>query len=324
MLQITTRDQEIAVEQWTTLIYGSPGIGKTSTAFTSDKPILLDFDSGAHRSEFRKDVVRIKSWDDISSMTAEDLKGYNTLCVDTVGRLLDVLTINIVSKNSKLGTKAGGLTLQGYGVLKSEFASWIKSTHSMGLNILLLAHEKEERKGDDVILRPDIVGGSFGEVFKVADQAGYLHKNHNNHRVLDFEPSDSWYGKNTGRFPPLMVPSFHADPDWMKGIGDNLLQSMNTLSAEGKQFADQMIEVRSRVEAIDLPEDLSMEVFALAETEDSPTKILTKHLVQKRAKDLGFKWDKEANAFAAPVEAKDSEETPEEIIEAKESGGDNA
>jgi replication-associated recombination protein RarA len=34
------------------LIYGDPGIGKTTLANTAPNPLLLDFDRGAHRSSF--------------------------------------------------------------------------------------------------------------------------------------------------------------------------------------------------------------------------------------------------------------------------------
>jgi ATP-dependent Lon protease len=48
-------------------LYGQPGIGKTTLALSAPKPLLLDTDNGIHRvqSEYRSDVVQVKSYQDI-------------------------------------------------------------------------------------------------------------------------------------------------------------------------------------------------------------------------------------------------------------------
>lgn len=46
-LKITTANEANTITNIITVIYAAPGIGKTSLAFTADKPLLLDFDKGA-------------------------------------------------------------------------------------------------------------------------------------------------------------------------------------------------------------------------------------------------------------------------------------
>ncbi|MEK5761254.1 AAA family ATPase, partial [Acinetobacter variabilis] len=74
-----------------------PGIGKTSLAFSATNPILFDFDKGAHRAgKYRKDTVQVNNWSEVSSLTANDLLGYDTVIVDTAGRMLDVIIAHLV------------------------------------------------------------------------------------------------------------------------------------------------------------------------------------------------------------------------------------
>ena len=59
-LKIVTAQQALQVQNIITVIYGDPGIGKTSLASSASRPILFDFDLGAHRAgKFRKDVVQV-------------------------------------------------------------------------------------------------------------------------------------------------------------------------------------------------------------------------------------------------------------------------
>src|SRR5690348_16106448 len=102
-LKIHRASDPIAVTQIKMLVYGQPGIGKSSFGFTSDTPLTLDFDDGARRSAFRQDIVQVSSWDDVNAITAEDLKPYKTVIIDTVGRALDFIAASIVSDNPKLG-----------------------------------------------------------------------------------------------------------------------------------------------------------------------------------------------------------------------------
>jgi hypothetical protein len=61
-LKIVRSSDPIRVERLNLVIYGPPGVGKSSLAFTADTPLLLDFDQGAHRAANRKDIVRVAQW----------------------------------------------------------------------------------------------------------------------------------------------------------------------------------------------------------------------------------------------------------------------
>ena len=49
------------------LIYGEPGIGKTSVALSAPKPLLIDFDNGLRRvaKQYQTDSVQIESYQNL-------------------------------------------------------------------------------------------------------------------------------------------------------------------------------------------------------------------------------------------------------------------
>ncbi|RVG82346.1 ATP-binding protein, partial [Sinorhizobium meliloti] len=200
-LKITRASDPITVDRLNMVIYGPPGIAKTSLAFTAEAPLLLDFDNGSHRAANRKDVVRVTSWADITNIDAGDLEPFKTIVVDTAGRALDSLSVDIIKANPKHG-RGGALTLQGFGELKSRFGAFLKLLNSFGKDVVLIAHMDEQRSGDDVIERLDVQGGSKGEIYKTADAMGRLIIE-NKHRWLLFSPTDAAFGKNPGQLDPL-------------------------------------------------------------------------------------------------------------------------
>src|SRR6185436_10349945 len=189
MLKITKSSDPIVVKNIVLCVYGVPGLGKTSTGFTADGPLLLDFDHGAQRSRNRRDSVQIQSWSDVASMTQADLVAHKTLVVDTAGRGLDCLTADIIDADPKMG-RGGNLTLQGYGALKGQFVGWLRLVRSFGLDVVLLAHSDEQRKGDELIERLDAQGGSKNEIYKCADVMGRLYLDKGK-RILNFSPTDT-------------------------------------------------------------------------------------------------------------------------------------
>jgi hypothetical protein len=287
-IHITRASEPITIQTVIILVYGQPGIGKTSLASTSESPLLLDFDRGAHRSGFRRDTVQVERWGDISSMAAADLAEYKTIVVDTVGRLLDLMSADIIQRNPKMQGYGGALSLQGYGALKAAYATWLGTLRSMGKDIVLVAHEKEDKKGDTHIVRPDIQGGSYGEVFKCADGIAYMYRSGRS-TILDFSPTDTWVGKNAGGFEPLVIPDFNQTRDYFATVIADTKSALNRLSEEQTAVVAAIAEWQAKAEEATTAEEVNALVAEVG-TLAAPVGPQAKFAVASRAKALSLEW----------------------------------
>lgn len=295
-INIVKRDDPLVIETIIMAIYGQPGAGKSSLGFTAKDPLLLDFDGGAHRSAFRKDTVRIGDWQDVINMTEADLKAYQTVCVDTAGRCLDALTADLIRENPKLAQRSGALTLQGYGELKAAFAGWLKTLRSYGKDIVLIAHDKEDKSRDDLIVRPDIQGGSYGEIFKASDAVAYLHIV-NRQRVLEFSPSDEWVGKNPAGFDPLSVPDFNKVPNYLASVIQSIKNVMNEMSEEQKATVDKVEDYRARITKAKTAKSMNAILKLVNDEPEENIVRQVKRLMKDRVDELGLDFDKEKEQF---------------------------
>lgn len=293
-LKITRAADPITVDRLNMVIYGPPGIAKTSLAFTTEAPLLLDCDMGSHRAANRKDVVRVESWSDIAGITIEDLVPFKTVIVDTAGRALDALTADIIRINPKHG-RGGALTLQGYGELKSRFTSFLKMLNSFGKDVVLIAHMDEQRNGDEVIERLDVQGGSKGEIYKAADAMGRLVID-NGQRWLRFSPTDAAFGKNPGQLEPLAVPHFES-PEFDGFLGRVIQQTkdkLNALTEAQKETSAEIEWFRDALTKVTTPDQLNGMLGRAAKAPKA-----AKLLVRDKASAMALVFDDKTKLYAA-------------------------
>ena len=125
-LNIVTATQPLTIDHLITFIYGDPGVWKTSLAFTAKNPILFDFDKGAYRAANRKDTVQITKWSEVATINANDLEGYDTIIIDTAGRVLDMISDQLKTDAKNIRRGSNELSMQGYGKLGSMFTNFSK------------------------------------------------------------------------------------------------------------------------------------------------------------------------------------------------------
>ena len=117
------------------LIYGQPGMGKTTLALSSPQPLLLDFDGGVHRvnAAHRVDTVQISKWEEVDEvLTSGEIVEYKTIVIDTAGKMLSFMDKYIMKNNPKMKKADGTLSLQGYGVRKNMFINFVNQSHTNG------------------------------------------------------------------------------------------------------------------------------------------------------------------------------------------------
>jgi len=247
VMRIIKAIEPIEVSHPVFLIFAQPGWGKTSLGYSLADPLLLDFDKGAHRAANRRDTLVIDTWPDVTDlMTSGDvLDPYSSLTVDTVGRCLDVMTAHIAQTEPKKAP-GGNLSLQGWGTLKANFRTWIAQVRAKGKDVLLVAHDKEDKDGDNRIIRPDIAGASYSEVMKVADFVGYGYIA-GRRRILDFNPTDKWIGKNPAGWEPFELPPVAKCQDFMAALFDKGRAALGDISEASAQVVRQVQAWREKI-----------------------------------------------------------------------------
>jgi hypothetical protein len=299
-LTIIKGTEPIPVEHPIFALFGRPGIAKTSLGYSAPRPLLLDFDGGAHRAVNRRDTLRITSWDDVAELlaTPEAIEPYDTFVVDTVGRALDIITADIAKTEPKKAP-GGVLSLQGYGTLKTRFRQWMATLRSHGKDVVLLAHDREEKDGDSMIVRPDIIGASLGEVMRVADFVGYLYMSGKD-RVLDFSPTDRWVGKNPGQWAPFKVPAADKAQTFMTDLMAKGREALGQVSAESAKVFEQVEAYREALKAMTAPEEFTAAIPEVKKLAPMASAQIAR-LLHERATDLGFTFDKKIGGYVAPA-----------------------
>lgn len=306
-LNIVTSAQPLQIDHLITFIYGDPGVWKTSLAFTAKNPILFDFDKGAYRAGNRKDTVQIQSWSEVANISKDDLNGYDTIIIDTAGRVLDMITDDLKRDAKNIRRGSNELSMQGYGKLGGIFTNWLKMLRNMGKDIIILAHSAEDKDGEKVIKRPDMVGGSKKEVYKVADMMGYMTVvpgvNGEERKIL-FTPNSSYFAKDSGQIGDVTVLPVTANPTQLADIIQATKDRINNMSAEqmayvkGLQALDELRGELVGVETVEQLNDLKSDL-----DETSPMIKQMKADIWSTAQGLGFTYNKATEKFEVVTEA---------------------
>lgn len=182
------------------LIYGQAGVGKTTIACSAPNAVLFDFDGGVNRLNGAHQIptCQVGSWEEAQEALNEVKASpeYKSIIIDTAGKMLAYMEEYIKRTNPKTRKADGSLSLQGYGVRKQMFINFIKDATTMGKHIIFVAHEIEQRRGDETIIRPEVGGSSASDLLKELDLVGYMEMR-GSERTISFDPCEKFYAKNS-------------------------------------------------------------------------------------------------------------------------------
>jgi len=294
------------------LLYGQPGSWKSTTALSMPTPVLIDADNGVHRLDLRHRVptLQVTSYQEVLELvTSPDIAPFETIVVDTAGRLLDYIDVHIVKENPKNAQTGGQLSLKGWGVRAATFSMFVKTVLTMGKHILFVAHEREEKDGDTKIIRPDFGGGKAGgELIKDLDFVGYMEMIGREH-TISFSPSDRYYAKNSAKLDdvlkiPYMKPG---DPNnFMSKIVSRFKDAADREAEMLREYAALMEQIKGSVESIVDAETANafteeMQKGKIPDMWDS--RIKARAMFSGHVKSLGLQYDTEAKTYVKTTEA---------------------
>lgn len=293
------------------LIYGQPGSGKSSLACSAPNAILFDYDGGVYRINGAHQVptVQIRSWEDTNEALREvaGMPEVQTIIVDTVGKMLDFMASYIIKNNPKMKKGNGTLSLQGFGERKQMFLSFIKEISVMGKNVVFVAHEKEDKQGENTVKRPDVGGSSANDLIRDLDLVGYMRFAGKN-RTISFTPEEEFYAKNSCNLPADIEVPTNLDENGnaigknnlLSGIIDMYKKDQIEKIKESKRFDELMEKASSAIEDVTNLDELNKicaDIANMKHIRDS--KIRLGLLLNKKASSIGAKLDKLKGVYVA-------------------------
>ena len=298
-LNIRKASEPMEVKQIISVVYGLPGVGKTSLAFTADNPLLLDFDGGAYRAAQRTgDVVSVSRWREVSSISPADIAEYDTVIVDTAGRALDHIIADLRVTDPGLFMGNGTLKLNGYGTLKAVFTHWLTSLKTIGKDVILIAHADEmSNDGGQVMTRIDMAGSSKNEVYKVADAMCRVSIGDDQRRHVSFSPTDTALGKDPGQLGTLEVPELHSIAGFWGDVTSRIKTQLNASTDELRAEAERLQGLEKSLT------DADLDVFNkhVAEMRDRGAGPVDRKIVMNVARDRGFELNRDAGIYEQVV-----------------------
>lgn len=296
---------------WAGLVYGEPGTGKSTLALSAPNPVMLDADNGMKRVQkrFQMPSLPMTSYRQVLELLeGHELDAFQTIIPDTLGKFVDFIGDYLMEQDPKNKKKGGGLSQQGYGAIKVEFARVVREFKKKNKYLLFVAHAKEVKDGDITKMRPDVAGSSGNDLVKELDFMGYVEMNADR-RTISFSPTERYYAKNS-----LQLPNVIEIPDPEK-VGNTFIQKyiIERLAArsveddaENKKYDELLANVCGPIAAV---KDIKTADEALATINMAPvmwdSQRVAKTRLLEKITELGLVFDKEAKVFKKAPAAKE-------------------
>lgn len=292
------------------IVAGVPGIGKTTLALSAPKPLLIDLDKGVDRVEtrYRTDTDVVSSYEELKSdLEKADLSPYETIVIDTGGKLLEMLKPVVIAKDQKNAQTNGELSLKGYGAVKKMFNEFVTFVKSLNKHLVMVFHATEVADGETTKLRIRMEGKSRDEVWDSVDIGGFMEMR-GNKRTIGFSNCDRYYAKGThGIHGVYDIPTL-ANGNNNTFLTELINKVLNDLTSENKEFTEYQELMRTLLPHITNADNAKLLNKAYDEVKKAKHTLTSKNelwnALNERAKALGLEYDKDRNVFDNPKPTK--------------------
>lgn len=316
---VKPENMDFGGQKFSVIIYGSPGVGKTTLALSAPNPVVIDFDRGMSRVKamHRRDTIFCNTYEEVlQDLKSPEMKEYETIVVDTGGSFVTFLQDWAMRTNPQINRqKNGSISQKGFGAVKSEFVrftNYVKDTLNKNLIYVFHALEEKDRDGNPQ-LRLMCEGSAKNIVWTPCDFGGCIQMI-GNQRVICFTPEQEFFAKGCHgikgqrRIPELgqNVPN-----DFLTRLFEearnNIKSEAQAFEPVKKQYESVMGEVKTALEAVtDVQSANEARDYLLALNHALTSKQEASKALMEKAAQLGLRYDKKAEAFV-PFPPKEGE-----------------
>jgi hypothetical protein len=294
------------------LIAGYPGIGKTTLGLSAPKPLLIDVDFGINRTmaSVRKDFIQPESYEELLNDLKRDLSDYETIVIDTGGKLLELMKAYVIKNDIKNAKKDGTLSLQGYGAVGREFTRFMNYIYfELRKHCVIIFHAVEEKQDEDTKLRILVEGSTKNTVWQNVELGGFIEMR-GNKKQIGFDNCERYFAKSS-----FGIKGFYNIPELDANTPNNFLtnlfaQADKNIQEESKIFEEERKQCAELVKKYtDIISEMTAEnvneVMDLIKGIDNH--ILTsereiKDCFKKKIDELKLVWNKEEQKYEVKQE----------------------
>lgn len=293
------------------LIAGYPGIGKTTLGLSAPKPLLIDVDFGINRTmaSVRKDYIQPESYEELLNDLKGDLSDYETIVIDTGGKLLDLMKAYVIKNDIKNAKKDGTLSLQGYGAVGREFSKFMNYIYfELRKHCVIIFHAVEEKQDEDTKLRILVEGSTKNTVWQNVELGGFIEMR-GNKKTIGFDNCERYFAKSSfGIKGNYTIPEL--DGTQQNDFLTKLFEQANkNIQEESKVFEEERKQYQEVMNALNpLIENMTLEnVNEVIEAIKTVPHILTSekeakaHFAEK-IKELNLVWNKDKQQYETKQE----------------------
>ena len=291
------------------IISGLPGTGKTTLALSAPDVLLIDTDEGMARVNpaHRKDASICKTYEEVLADIKAAEGQYKTIVIDTCGALIEYMKDWAMRTDPKSSKANGGFSLQGYGIIKSEFIR-LSAELRKKFNVIFLFHESMTKVDENVFYELVVEGSARTLVYQPADLAAHLFIQ-NGKRYLGFTPTEQYSAKSAYGIKGLIeVPELKEGEEnnfltkLFNKVRANLAAESAALSPEKEKYDVAISIAKKMVDSVNSPEQVQ-EVFeglkrldhALTSEKEATA------MLKARCKELDIVFDKNKKAYVYRV-----------------------
>ena len=304
------------------LIYGRPGIGKTTLACSAPGAFLMDFDRGIDRVEAQYQAGNIYEplrWEDLQLAVAElaQTPTAKTIVVDTIGKLLDMAVDYVRRVRPNLIQNDGTPSVKGYGYRNQLFREFLASLNQCGKSVIFVSHEVEEKqkinREEITTMRPNITGSNRNEVIQDLDMMGYM-QIVNGQRTITFDQNENVLAKNSRgihgawdakmrQYQPIEVPMLDGKvantflADVLFGGNKEFLAKRREEMDNYQQVMEVVAKMVESCEDVECMNEIVAKISAKSFVHVFDSKLRASLMIRDRCRALGYKFNEKTKKY---------------------------
>lgn len=292
-------------QTFSAIIYGSPGVGKSTLALSAPDPVLIDFDRGVSRvrARHRKTSIICNTYEEVlADVKSPEMAEFKTLVIDTGGSFVTFLkdwALRVKGARQKNGEFN---SLKGFGYVKSEFNDFTEYVKTvLNKNIIYVFHSQEQADKDGNPTQRLMCEGSVrNTVWNPCDFGGYVQMI-GSQRMICFSPEQEYFAKGThGITGRWAIPELDDSTpnDFMTRLFEqargNIAKEREQYEPLRKQYEEAMENVRIIIDNVVDAETAGAAAHTIPELNHALTsKKEASALLKAKTDALGLKYTKE-------------------------------